>query len=344
MITSTKYFNPNGCKILDEKIFEPKNIVTRLNTGFIDFNRPRYKWSKELYRMAMNRFWTPQQVNVSAEKKNFSLLSPNEKEIYKRVFSQLSFDDSIQTNFLIDLAPKANNQITRATIIKQAEQEIVHSDMYSFLLDNVGNSNEVFDLYKTEPSIALKNQRIADMYARYINGETQKDFLMSAMCSVCLEGVFFLTGFSYIFVMGDKIQGSSDGLAEIAIDEIVLHLPIFANIVNTIYRENYFTASVKDEMINILMEAYDIEMEYAKSLEPYPILGLTPELIQTTIENFVNDRAKILHLPLPFPKRNITPLQKLIKDRIDSRNSVKSNFFETQVKNYSVGSIDLDDF
>ena len=344
MITSTKYFNPNGCEILDERIFEPKNIITRLNTGFIDFNRPRYKWSKELYDTAMNRFWTPQQVNTASEKKNYSLLLPNEKEIYKRVFSQLSFDDSIQTNFLVDLAPKANNQIVRASMLKQMEQEINHSSSYSFLLDVVGNSNEIFDLYKTEPSIAHKNQRIADMYARYINGETQKDFLMSAMCSVCLEGIFFLTGFSYIFVMGDKIQGSSDMLAEIAIDEVIIHLPMFANVVNTIYKENYFTSSVKDEMLNILMEAYDIEMEYAKSLEPYSILGLTPELVQTTIENFVNDRAKILHLPLPFPKRDTTPLQKLIKHRIDERNNIKSNLFERQVKNYSVGSLDLDDF
>ena len=344
MITSTKYFNPNGCEIMNENIFAEQNSIRENNTGFIDFNRTKYKWAKSLYDMAMARFWTPQQVNIANEKKNFNLLSDNEQEIYKRVFSQLSFDDSIQTNFLTDLAPKINNQIVRASVLKQMEQEINHSVSYSWLLDNVGNSNEVFDLYKTDDAIALKNQRIAEMFARHINGETVEDLLMTSMASVCLEGIFFLSGFSYIFAMGDKIQGSSDMLAEIAIDEVSIHLPMFANICNSINRENSMKANVKDKMSSMLMEAYDIEMEYAKSLAKYPILGITTPLVDLTIKNFVNDRCKILNIPLLFTYKKDTPLQKLIVDRINGRNSVKSNFFESQVKSYSVGSIDLDDF
>ena len=344
IITSTSYFNPEGCNIFNEQMFLEQSSIPETNTGFIDFNRSKYKWAKSIYDMSINRFWTPQQVNTSSEDKNFRLLSDNEKEIYKRVFSQLSFDDSIQSNFIVNLLPKTNNQIVRATLLKQAEVEVLHSNSYAFLLNVVGNSNEVFDLYKTDYEIKNKNHRIAQMYARHINGNTQEDFLMSAMASVCLEGVFFLTGFSYIFAMGNKIQGSADMVAEIAVDEVSLHLPLFANITNTLLRENNFGANIKDKMRELLYEAYEIEYDYAKSLSKYSILGVTLPLVDLTIRNFINDRCKILNLEPIFPVEKDTPLQKLITDRINERNGTKTNFFEGNVRNYSVGSIDMDDF
>jgi len=221
-----------------------------------------------------------------------------------------------------------------------------HSNSYSFLLDNVGNSNEVFDLYKTEPNISEKNEAIAEMFARHINGNTLKDFVLSSMSAVVLEGIFFLTGFSYIFNMGNKIQGSADMLTEIAIDEVAIHLPMFANIVNSVLRENpsMDKALIKDKMTSIIAEATEIELKYAKSLEQYHVLGLTPHLVNQTIKNYANDRCKILHLEPIYEVTPETHLQKLIKDRIKDRNTTKSNPFEVQVKNYSIGSIDLDDF
>lgn len=340
MITAEHYFNPNGEEILDEKLFGGSS------TGFIDFNRSKYDWSKNLYDMMINRFWTPQQVNVSNEKKAFKALTDDEQDVYKIVFSQLSFDDSIQAKYLVDFQQKVNNHIVKSILILQSSQEINHSNSYSFLLDNVGNSNEVFDLYKTEQNIAEKNEAIARMFAKHINGNTLEDFVLSAMASVSLEGIFFLTGFSYIFNMGSKIQGSSDMLTEIAIDEVVIHLPIFANIVNSVLRENpkMDKSKLKDKMTAIIAEATEIELRYAKSLEKYKILGLTPNLVEDTVKNYANDRLKILKLEPIYEIKNETHLQKLIKDRITNRNDTKSNPFEVAVKNYSVGSIKLDDF
>ena len=339
-ITSSTYFNPDGGSPLDDKIWNQSN--EKQPTGFIDFNRPKYKWSKSLYDTSMNRFWTPQQINMSDEKKNFNLLSEDEKELYKKVFAQLSFDDSIQSFYLADLSTKTNNTIVRSLMIKQAEVEILHSNSYAFLLDVVGNSDEVFDMFRTDPVIANKNARISSLFARHINGNSMEDFLLSSMASVVLEGIFFLTGFSYIFVMSDKIQGSSDMLQEIAIDEVSIHLPMFANVCNTVVRENNVQLSIKDKMISMLNEAVDIELEYAKHISKYNILGINYNSIKETVENFANDRAKILNLPQLFPTKGNTYLQNLIINRVQNRNAIKTAFFEGNVKNYSKGSIDMD--
>jgi ribonucleoside-diphosphate reductase beta chain len=342
MITEKNYFNIDSMSPLDDKLYKQSNETPP--SGFIDFNRCRYKWAKSLYDTSLNRFWTPQQVNVSNEKKNVANLTEGERAVYTRIFSQLSFDDSIQTFYLTDLSTKTNNTIVRGLMIKQAEVELLHSNSYAFLLDSVGNSDEVFDMYMTDDAIRSKNHAIAEMFARHINGNTMEDFLMSSMASVALEGIFFLTGFTYIFAMGDKVGGSSDMLKEIAIDEITIHLPMFANVVNTVFRENNGEAKLKDKMRKLLYEAAMIEMKFARELAQYGVMGITVDIMNTTIQNFVNDRCKILNLEPVFEVKPETHLQKLLKDRINNRNDTKGNFFEANVANYSIGSIDLDDF
>jgi len=88
------YYNPQGEEILDEKIFGGSP------TGFVDFNRSKYRWDANIYDLMNANTWFPSEVNTSTEKKNFDALSPNEQSIYKMTFAQLSFNDSAQEEFL----------------------------------------------------------------------------------------------------------------------------------------------------------------------------------------------------------------------------------------------------
>ncbi len=344
MIDTRTYFNPNGVEVLNEKLWEPLDVhPDNKPTGFIDFNRSKYSWATKLYDLMVECFWTMGEVNTSAEKKAFKLLEPNEQEIYKYTFGQLSFNDSIQSLYLVDLQQKANNNIVRATMIKQAETEILHSKAYATLLDACGNSNEVFDLYKHDHALAEKNERIADMFARHINFESSEDMLMSSMASVCLEGVFFLTGFSFIYTLGDKVQGARDTISFIQRDENV-HLAMFANIVKVLRRENKFSNKVVEKMQNMLREATHIELMYAKYLtDKFPILGLSYDEVETTVHNYANERCVAVDIPKIYKTEPKTYLQKLV-DKGSNLNSVKSNFFESNVKSYAKDTISMDDF
>jgi ribonucleoside-diphosphate reductase beta chain len=223
-------------------------------------------------------------------------------------------------------------------------QEVNHSKSYAVLLDAAGNSDEVFDLYKHDAALNRKNQRIANQFARYIEGNSAEEMLLSAMASVNLEGIYFLLGFSYIYVLGDKVPGARDMIKFIARDEINTHLPLFANIFKTIYKENKIPASIVDKSYEMIREAVDIELEYGKYLlENYPIMGLTEELMEQTVYNYANDRLAKIGLDPIFPGNPETYLQKLVEKHL-RMNDVRSNFFESNVANYAKSSIDLDDF
>ena len=338
MADPKRYYNPQGEPILDEKIYGGNP------TGFVDFNRPRYKWSVNLYDLMNANTWFPSEVNTANEKKHFDLLTDNEQAIYKLTFAQLSFNDSAQEEYLSDFRRLANNRLVKAALSLQIMQEVNHSKSYAVLLDAAGNSDEVFDLYKHDAALNRKNQRIANQFARYIDGNSAEEMLLSAMASVNLEGIYFLLGFSYIYVLGDKVPGARDMIKFIARDEINTHLPLFANIFRTIYKENKIPASIVDKSYEMIKEAVDIELEYGKYLlENYPIMGLTEELMEQTVYNYANDRLNKIGLDPIFPESPETYLQKLVEKHL-RMNDVRSNFFESNVANYAKSSIDLDDF
>jgi ribonucleoside-diphosphate reductase beta chain len=337
-LKSTHYYNPNGEEILDEKIFGGNP------TGFVDFNRSKYKWDSKIYDLMNANTWFPSEVNTANEKKNFSYLTENEQAIYKLTFAQLSFNDSAQEEYLSDFRRLANNRLVKSVLSLQIMQEVNHSKSYAVLLDACGNSEEVFNLYKYDNALNRKNSQIAQQFASYIGGTTSDEMLLSAMASINLEGIYFLLGFSYIYTLGDKVPGARDMIKFIARDELNTHLPLFANIFKTIKKENNIGTKVIDKSYSMIEDAVKIELEYGKYLlENYPIMGLTAELMENTVHNYANDRLKRIGLEEIFPQNPTTYLQKLVTKH-QEMNDIKSNFFEGNVTNYAKDSLNFDDF
>ena len=335
---SKHYYNPQGEEILDEKIYGGSP------SGFVDFNRSKYKWDTNIYDLMNANTWFPSEVNTSTEKKNFDSLTDNEKSIYKMTFAQLSFNDSAQEEYLSDFRQLVNNRLLKSVITLQMMQEVNHSKSYAVLLDAAGNSEEVFNLYKHNDALNRKNQKIAEQFAKHIQGGSADKMLTSAMASVNLEGIYFLLGFSYIYVLGDKIPGARDMIKFIARDELNTHLPLFANIFKTIQKENSIDHTTIDIAYKMIQEAVDIELEYGNYLlDTYPIMGVTKELMEKTVHNYANERLRRIGLDPIFTDSDTTYLQKLVTKH-QNMNEVKSNFFESNVSNYAKSSIDLDDF
>jgi ribonucleoside-diphosphate reductase beta chain len=332
------YYNPQGEEILDECIFGGNP------TGYVDFNRSKYRWDSNIYDLMNANTWFPSEVNTSTEKKHFEQLTDNEQSIYKMTFAQLSFNDSAQEEYLSDFRRLANNRLVKSVLSLQIMQEVNHSKSYAVLLDACGNSDEVFNLYKHDHMLNQKNQKIAEQFARYIEGGSADKMLLSAMASVNLEGIYFLLGFSYIYLLGDKVPGARDMIKFIARDELNAHLPLFANIFKTIQKENKISTHTIDIAHTMIEDAVNIELEYGRYLlDQFPIMGVTHELMERTVHNYANDRLRKIGLEPIFKETETTYLQKLVTKHLDM-NDVKSNFFESNVSNYAKSSIDLNDF
>ena len=99
----------------------------------------------------------------------------------------------------------------------------------------------------------------------------------------------------------------------IARDELNTHLPLFANIFKTIQKENKIKTSTIDAAHTMIEDAVKIELDYGKYLlDQFPIMGVTPELMEKTVHNYANDRLSKIGLEPIFEQSSTTYLQKLV--------------------------------
>jgi len=334
-----KYFNPKGDDSLDQKIYGSNPI------GFTNFNESRYGWAIPIYKGMENNSWFPSEVDTSSARKEYQKMNSTEQFRLKAGFAQLSFNDSIQEDYLLDIRKHTTNKIVKAVLTVQAMQEINHSNSYSTLLDASGNSEEVFSMYRTDQELLEKNTRISEQFARHIEGNTSDKLLLSAMASIVMEGIYFQLGFANIYLFGkEKASSAIDMVEFIARDELDTHLPIFTNIFKTIMRENNIGSDVIKQCYQIMEEAVEIELKYGQYLlSKGNILGLNFQVLDDTIKNYANQRLRAIGLERIYPVKDKTYLEKLVASHRKINDS-KVNFFEGNVKAYVKGSIDIDDF
>lgn len=341
MILKKRLWNPEGDKPKDESLIEASP------TGMLNFNDSRYSWADKIFKQMLDNTWFPEEVDTSNEKKSYKALSTADKRKFDLVFAQLSFNDSLQAENIIDnLNGYITNKIVNACLTRQAFEEVLHSKSYAVLLsDAVEDNSEIFNLYKTDEVLRQKNTEIAEEYAKLTDGEVTKEKLFLAMiANQLLEGVYFLSGFAMIYSMSDTMRGSADMIAFIHRDEDT-HLALFQNMIKTFIRENpnepWFMYRAK---VNKMFDkAYEIETNWMRY-----IFGddVNNEIIESTVAYFCKKRANSIGMYDSVEDRfghgRKTPLVKKLES-FNNFNGTKTNFFEGNVKNYSKGSLNFDD-
>ena len=336
-LNAKRLWNPEGDKPLEE------SLVGGNPTGMLNFNESRYGWADKLFKQMLENTWFPEEVSTATEGKAYDTLGEKEKRMYDRVFSQLSFNDSLQAENLVDnINQYITNKVVNACLTRQAFEEVLHSKSYAVLLsDAVEDNTHIFNLYKEDLTLRAKNETIASQYSKLIEGEVTKEKLFYALvANQILEGVYFLSGFAAIYYLSDIMRGSADMIAFIHRDEET-HLALFQNMIKTFVRENpdepYF---MWRRNVNLMFDnAYKLEVSWMK----YIFDGLVPDnILESTVAYFCKKRAKAIGMydeeEDVFGHGTKTFLVKKLES-FGKFNDTKTNFFEGNVKNYSKGSL-----
>lgn len=334
-------YNTQGVDSLEE------TLVGGNPSGLLNFNRSRYKWATSLYKTMRDCFWTPESVNTAAEGKKYTTLEADEQRAYDLVFAQLSFLDSLQADSLMDnLNGFITNKVVGACLIEQAAQEVLHSKSYAVLLqDTVENSDEIFNLYKNDLTLNAKNTQVASKYKELTQGEVTPEKIFYAMvANQLLEGVYFLSGFSTIYYLGDRMIASASMIAEIHKDENN-HLALFQNMIREFIKENpdlpWFI--IRKNVNDMFDQAYQLESSWMKY-----VLGFRfpTHVLEDTVAYYCKKRAKAIGMydseEDRFSNGRVTPLVRALEQRA-SGNDTKTNFFEGKVTTYSKQGLHFED-
>jgi ribonucleoside-diphosphate reductase beta chain len=297
----------------------------------------------------VQQFWLPEEFQPSADKGIWDLLSPQEREVYKKVLVGLTHLDTEQGGVgmpLISLhAPSLHD---KAVFMFMGAMEEVHARSYAVIFTSLLSKKEEEELFKWQenhPLLQRKAEIIVNNYFKIFKPKVSKtDLYMAMVTSVFLESFLFYSGFYYpLYLAGQGKMVNSAEIINLIIRDESIH-GVFVGIkAQELY--NTMTQEEKDyvdkEVYILLNQLYEIEEAYTKEI--YEPIGLVDDVINFVKYN-ANKALQNLGRESYFEHEDPNPIV-MNGLRTDTKNhdffSVKGNGY---IKSVNVKPLSDDDF
>ncbi len=309
----------------------------------------KYDWAWQKYLDGCANHWMPQEINMNADIalwKNPDGLTADERLIVKRNLGFFSTADSlVANNLVLAIYRLITNPECRQYILRQAFEEAIHTHAYQYCIESLGmDEGEIFNMYHEVPSVAKKaswglmyTQALSNPQFRTGTVESDQELLKNLIAFYCcLEGIFFYCGFTQILSMGrrNKMTGTSEQFQYILRDES-MHLNFGIDMINQIKLENphLWTGEMREEATQMILQATQLEIEYARDTMPRGILGMNAAMMEEYLQFIANRRLVQIGLKEQF--RGVGNPFPWMSEIMDLRK--EKNFFETRVIEYQTG-------
>ncbi|OMP66691.1 ribonucleotide-diphosphate reductase subunit beta [Domibacillus epiphyticus] len=313
-------------------------IVNGRSSNVLNWDDVKFDWAYPKYKRMLGNFWTPFEINMGTDVKQFPNLTDAEREAFLKTIGLLALLDSIQTDYAGKVADYLTDSSLQALMIILAQQEVIHNHSYSYVLSSLVPKDEqdrVFDYWRSEPVLEKRNDFVMKGYESFAEKPTVENMLQSIVYDVILEGLFFYSGFAFFYHLArhQKMVASSTMINYINRDE-QLHVDLFVKIYRELLTEypELDTAERAAEVEAIFREAAALEVEWARDVIGDKIDGLDVEDLEAYIYFYANVRCQQLGYDRPFPDYRKNPL-KWIKAYEDV-DLGKTDFFEQRSRQY----------
>lgn len=290
----------------------------------LPINYPKV-WEK--YKQHEASFWTAEEIDLSADMKDWNNLNDGERHFITHVLAFFAASDGIvNENLAVNFMSEVQLPEARCFYGFQIMMENIHSETYALLIDTYvkdpSEKDRLFHAIETVPAVTKK----AEWALRWIeNG----NFAERLVAFAAVEGIFFSGSFCSIFWL--KKRGLMPGLTfsnELISRDEGLHCEfaclLYSMLENKLPQEQVHT---------IIRDAVSIEKEFIIDALPVALIGMNSKLMSEYIE-FVADRwlnelgyAKIYNTANPFDFMEMISLQG------------KTNFFEKRVGDYQKAGV-----
>ncbi len=315
------------------------SIINGKSSNILNWDDVRFPWAYPKYKRMLGNFWTPFEINMSKDIKQFPSLSVEEQGSFLKIIGLLALLDSVQTDYAGKVADYLTDSSLNALMIILAQQEVVHNHSYSYVLSSIVSKktqDEVFDYWKKDPILIKRNQFIIEGYKDFVDAPTIESLLKSIIFDVVLEGLFFYSGFAFFYNLArnQKMVATSTMINYINRDE-QLHIGLFEKIFKEILTENdsYRTKELMEYGTNVFYEAALLEIEWGEQIIGGHVEGLLMSDLSDYIKFMANKRAKQLGFTEPFEGYKSNPLKWIVAYQEVDRG--KTDFFEQKSRQYT---------
>ena len=282
-----------------------------------------------MYKKHLASFWTAEEIDLSADYKDWQTLSDNERHFIKHVLAFFAASDGI---VLENLAERFIGEVqlaeARCFYGFQIAMENIHSETYSLLIDTLirdaDEKHRLFNAISTIECVAAK----AQWAMKWIN--RSNSFAERLVAFAAVEGIFFSGSFCAIFWL--KKRGKMPGLTfsnELISRDEGLHTEFACLLYSMLQYERLSQATIHA----IITDAVTIEKSFICDAIPVALIGMNRDMMSTYIE-FVADRL-LLTLGYEAVYRANNPFEWMEMISLQG----KTNFFEKRVGEYQKANV-----
>lgn len=292
-----------------------------LDPGFNLTLRPmKYPQFFKQYQDAIKNTWTVQEVKFSTDVNDLATkMTVAERHMIHKLVAFFATGDSIVSNNLVlSLYDHINAPEARLYLSRQLFEEAQHIEFYLLLLDTyIPDSfqrEEAFRALEEVESIKRK----ADFCFKWIDSvqalgkldtdEKKQKFLLNLICfACCVEGLFFFGAFAYVYFLKSKglLNGLSSGTNWVFRDETA-HMNFAFSVIEQVRKESpeFFTSELEAQIREMISEAVDCEIQFAKELLSGGVAGLSIEEMTDYLKYTADSRLSDLGYAPMFNAKN----------------------------------------
>ncbi|MFD1738932.1 ribonucleotide-diphosphate reductase subunit beta [Bacillus salitolerans] len=320
-------------------------IINGSSSNVLNWDDIAYPWAYTKYKKMLANFWTPFEINMSQDIKQFPELTETEREAFLKIIGLLALLDSVQTDYAGKVADYLTDSSINALMIMLAQQEVIHNHSYSYVLSSLvqkKTQDEVFEFWRKDPILRKRNDFVTNGYKDFAETPNVENLLKSIVYDVVLEGLFFYSGFAFFYNLArnQKMVASSTMINYINRDE-QLHVDLFVKIFQEILLQYpaFDTKELGEYVKQTFAQAATLEIEWGRHIIGNKIDGINMNELEAYIKFYANVRCSQLGYDRPFEGFRTNPL-KWIKayEEVDLG---KSDFFEQKSRQYTkVNTVD----
>ena len=340
---------------INKKNYLDKNMFFDETVDIARYDTVKYSQFQKLYEKMLSFYWTPDEIDVTKDKIDYSKLTESEQHIFTANLKRQILLDSVQGRSPnIALLPIVSLPELEVLIETWAFFETIHSRSYTHLIRNVyPNPSVVFDELLTIDEIVTCGTSISTYYDNLINYdgkygsyEHKKVLYLCLMSIFMLEGIRFYTSFacSWAFAELKMMEGNAKIIKLIARDENT-HLATTIGIIKNLTKEDSDFVKIKDEtedeVMDIFLHVIDQEEEWCDYLfNDGSMIGLNSNLLKEYIRWIGSKRIKTLGYTCPYHVQQANPLP--WTEKWIGGGNVQVAPQETEISAYVVGGVKQD--
>jgi len=295
-----------------------------------------YPWAYDGYKMQQRMHWTPEEVPLADDIKDFNLLlKPGEQRLITQIFRFFTQADvDVAGGYAEHYLPTFRAPEIRMMLSSFAGMEGVHIDAYSLLIETLGLPDEEYKMFNNYKAMRDKHE-----YLEQFNMDTPADIAKSlAVYSGFTEGVQLFSSFAILlnFPRNNLMKNMGQIISWSVRDEN-LHVEFLTKLFRTYIEENnnIWNDELKQSIYASAEKIVELEDAFIDTcFEGNEMQGLTPNDVKMYIRFIAGRRLAQLGL------KNIFNVKENPLSWIDAMiNGVEhTNFFENRATEYAKGA------